>query len=96
MPLENADEWIKAVAESLEKSDPLYGKKIFVSGRHESENLLLVDNDSDNNYAVISFEVNNKAKRIDCKTIEIIFSRKSLAERLRHDHDTAVEQFKSN
>jgi hypothetical protein len=30
MPLENADEWIKAVAESLEKTDPLYGKNLCV------------------------------------------------------------------
>ena len=96
MPLENADEWINAVAESLEKTDPLYGKQIFVSGRHECENLLLVDNDTDNNYAVVSFGVNEKTKKMNCKTIEIIFTRKSLAEKLRNDHDRTVKKSKSD
>ena len=95
IPLENAGEWISAVAESLEKTDPLHGKQIFVSGRHECENLLIVDNDTDNNYAIISFGFNEKTKKIKCKTIEIIFTRKSLAEKLRNDHDRTVKQSKS-
>jgi hypothetical protein len=34
MPLENAEEWINAVKESLTEDDPLFKKEIYVSGRH--------------------------------------------------------------
>ncbi len=57
MPLENAGEWIEMVKDSLQPSDPLFGKDIFVSGRHESNRLLLVDNDTDDNYAIVSIQM---------------------------------------
>lgn len=53
MPLELTDEWIEEVKKGLPKSDPLYGKDIFVSGRKEDDNLLLMDNDTDGTYAIV-------------------------------------------
>ena len=53
MPLGNAEEWIHAVKGALTKDDPLFKKEIFVSGRHEYEQLLLVENDTDENYAIV-------------------------------------------
>lgn len=42
IPLENAEEWINVVKGSLTEDDPLFKKEIFVSGRHEYEQLLLL------------------------------------------------------
>jgi len=62
MPLENTNDWIDLIEHSLESSDPLFGKKIFVSGIHESAKLLLIDNDTGNNYAVVSVKSKNSAE----------------------------------
>jgi hypothetical protein len=94
MPLASTGEWINAVSKSLSKADPLYGKKIFVSGRHETENLILVDNDTDDNYGIVSFAFLEESKTIKCNTVEILHSRKSLAEKLQSDHEKTVSKFK--
>jgi len=92
MPLECADEWINAVKGSLIEGDPLFGKDIFVSGRHECEQQILIENDSDNNYAIVSVMPDGKSK-ISYKTIEIIASRVALAERLSSDHKEAMGKY---
>jgi hypothetical protein len=94
MPLENGDEWIDAVSKSLSETDPFYGKKIFVSGRHEFENLILADNDTDGNYAVMSFELRERPNSVECRTIEVLGSRQALAEKLLNDHQAAIKQFR--
>jgi uncharacterized Fe-S cluster-containing protein len=94
MPLENAEEWINAVKGSLTEDDPLYKKEIFVSGRHEYEQLLLVENDSDDNYAIVSVMYDRKADKLICKTIEVVKSVYALKERLENDHQKATARFK--
>ena len=94
MPLKNAEEWINFIKGSLNENDPLFKKDIFVSGRHEYEKLLLVENDSDNNHAIVSVTHNKKVNKLICKTIEVIKSRSALAKRLRNDHQEAIERFK--
>lgn len=77
-PLENAGEWIEMVKSSLQPSDPLFGKDIFVSGRHDFKNLHLVDNDTDGSYAIISMQINSSKRPYDCTTrlqrFEVFFS----------------------
>ena len=91
MPLELADEWIEEVKKGLPKSDPLYGKDIFVSGRKEDDNLLLVDNDTDGTYAIVRFAVDMGGRRLKCSVIEILETRTDLVDKLRQDHITAVK-----
>lgn len=87
MPLESAGEWIEAVTKSLLEKDPLYRKEIFVSGRHELKNLILVDNDTENNYAILAYAVKEMDGGFDCKTVEIIPTRTALSDRLRKDYE---------
>ena len=94
MPLGNAEEWIHAVKGALPKEDPLFKKEIFVSGRHEHEQLLLIENDTDENYAIVSVTYDRKANRLICRTIEVIESRYALKERLSNDHRKASAKFK--
>ncbi|NEX22314.1 hypothetical protein G3480_18730 [Thiorhodococcus mannitoliphagus] len=94
MPLESAGEWINAVSRSLSKTDPLYRKEIFVSARHETENLILADNDTDNNYAILSFAPKRGPNTAEFNTVEVFHSRKSLAEKLQRDHEKAIAKFK--
>ncbi|PIP81077.1 MAG: hypothetical protein COW84_01660 [Gammaproteobacteria bacterium CG22_combo_CG10-13_8_21_14_all_40_8] len=82
-----AGEWIELVKSSLDSSDPLYGKKIFVSGIHESKMFVLVDNDSDNSYAIVSIEPKLNKQSISCATVEQIFSRENLALKLKQEHE---------
>lgn len=91
IPLENAGEWIDQVRNSLKPSDPLYGKDIFVSGRHETKQLLLIDNDTDDDYAIVSFDIDSRSKDITCNTVETISSRLELANKLLHDHEAAQQ-----
>jgi hypothetical protein len=94
MPLESTDEWIDAVSKSLKINDPLYGKKIFVSGRHETENLILVDNDTDDSYGIVSFNFTEESNTVEFNTVEVLHSRRSLAEKLQSDHEKAVAEVK--
>lgn len=90
MPLESAGEWIDAVSGALQNTDPLFGKKLFVSGRHDSRNLLLVENDTDNTYAIVSYGV--KGNAMECATSEIILSRQALSDKLRRDFEEQREK----
>ena len=63
-------------------------------GRHEYEQLLLVENDTDDNYAIISVMHDRKANRLICRTIEVIESSFALKERLSNDHRKTAAKFK--
>ena len=91
MPLELSGEWIEEVKKGLPKSDPLYGKDIFVSGRKEDDNLLLVDNDTDGTYAIVRFAGDMVGRRLKCSVIEILETSTDLAEKLRQDSIAAVK-----
>lgn len=90
MPLEHSGGWIKMLNDSLKTSDPLFGKEIFVSGIHETKRLLLVENDTDETFAIISFSRSENA--FTCSTHEIISSRKEMADKLKKDHDEAINK----
>lgn len=91
--IESADNWIKMVESSLEPSDPVYGKEIYVSGKHDHKPLLLVDNDTDDTYAIVEI-INNSSKRgYYCKTIKEIKTTKELAEMLRYDHQEVIKKY---
>lgn len=90
MPLELAGEWIEEVKKGLGVNDPIYGKDIFVSGRKDGENLLLVDNDTDGTYAIVRFEKAIGGLGLRCSTIEILKTSEELAIKLNKDHINAV------
>ncbi len=90
LPLEKSGEWIEMVKTSLQPLDPLFGKDIFLSGRHEFKNLLLVDNDTDDSYAIISIKIDSSTRSYNCATVEVISSREELAKKLQHDHEEAL------
>lgn len=94
IPLENTEEWINVVKGSLTEDDPLFKKEIFVSCRHEYEQLLLVENDSDDNYSIVSVMYDRKADKLICKTIEVVKSVYALKKRLENDHQKAAARFK--
>jgi len=91
MPLSNVDEWISLISSSLDSSDPLYGKKIFVSCIHESKRYLLIENDSDDSYAIVSIE--RKKQALNCSTVEQFFSSRDLATKLTQDHEQWLKQW---
>ena len=90
MPLEHSGGWIKMLNDSLKSSDPLFGKEIFVSGIHETRKFLLVENDTDGTFAIISISKSKKA--FTCSTFEIISSREEMAAKLKSDHDEAISK----
>ena len=94
IPLESVDEWIAAISESVKESDYLYNKEIFVSGRNEVENLILVDNDTDDSYVLMSFEYTKSSHAPKFNTVEIYNSRGALAEKLKKDHQNAIKKFR--
>ncbi|NBC14660.1 MAG: hypothetical protein GVY09_15260 [Gammaproteobacteria bacterium] len=96
MPLKNAGEWIDAISRSLQPTDPFYGKQLFVSALHELEPLLLVDNDTDGNYAIISYHTTGELGPAHFETVAVLNSRASVADRLREDHERAVRQAQYN
>lgn len=93
--LEDAGKLIDTVKSSLQPSDPLFGKKIFVSGMHEIEKLLLVDNDTDNTYAIVGLKYNSKNQKSVCYTIEVILTIEKLVAKLKQDHHAAIENLNS-
>ncbi len=90
IPIELADEWIEEVKKGLAVNDPIYGKDIFVSGRKDDENLLLVDNDTDGTYAIVRFEVAKGGLGLKYSTIEILKTRRELAMKIKKDHINAL------
>lgn len=95
MPFESADGWIEEVKNGLRVNDPLYGKDIFVSGRKEGENLILVDNDTDGTYAIVRFEAAPGGLALKFSTIEILKTSKELAIKLKKDHTDAVNEIEA-
>ena len=96
MPLESSGEWIDFLKNSLPKSDPLFGKDVFVSGRHGTKHLLLVDNDTDESYAIVSIEADPNTRTYSCATVQLICSRAELARQLQQDHKEALSQLTTN
>src|SRR5665811_1397204 len=90
IPLELAGEWIEGVKKGLDVNDPIYGKDIFVSGRNESDNLLLVANDSDGTYAIVRYSKAMGSVRLKCSSIEIFKTSAQVAFKLKQDHIDAV------
>lgn len=70
--------------DSLKGTDPLFGKEIFVSGIHENKKLLLVENDTDGTFAIVS--ISRSVKTFTYNTLEIISSREEMADKLNQDH----------
>jgi len=93
MAYENVDSWMDLVKSSLDSSDPIYGKQIFVSGIHESKTMLLVDNDTDNNYAIVSVVLNKSKQNYNCTTVELISSTEKLATMIEKDHEQWLSQW---
>ena len=89
---EDVDMWINLVKNALKPSDPLFKKDIYVSGRHEYNKLLLVDNDTDDNYAIVSVGFNQNSQKYICSTVELISSTKELANKLQHDYEVELKQ----
>ncbi|WP_201222408.1 hypothetical protein [Halochromatium roseum] len=92
MPLESAGKWSEAVSGALQSTDPLFGKQLFVSARHDLKNCLLVENDTDNTYAIVNYSLKDEA--MECATSEIIVSRQALADHLRRDYEEQREKRK--
>jgi hypothetical protein len=90
IPLELVGEWIEEVKKGLEVDDPLYGKDIFVSGRKDGGNLLLVDNDSDGTYAIVQYARAMGSGGLKCSTIEILKTSEEVAIMLKQDQIDAV------
>ena len=90
---ENVDDWIELVKNSLDSSDPLFEKEIYVSGVHESKTLLIVDNDTDNNFAIVSVERKKNSKDCTCLTVELIHSIEKLATKIEQDHKQWLKQW---
>ena len=86
------DEWIHIIKNSLQVTDPLYEKKIYIAGRHDFEKLLLVENDSDDNYAIVSIK-RDESMRFICSTEEVIFSREELSRRIEGDHMKLLKSY---
>ena len=92
MPLENAGEWIDMVKNALDPSDPLFGKEIFVSGLHEFKKLLLGDNDTDDNYAIVSIKKHSSSCVYSFSTVEVLSSKEEFARKIQRDHELAISQ----
>ena len=94
--IESVGDLIEMVKSSLKPSDPLFGKEIYVSGKHEYKQLLLIDNDTDDTYAIVSIVTDSSQKGYYCKTLEEISTTDKLAEVLHHEHLNALQKIKSN
>jgi len=90
IPLELSGEWIEEVKKGLEVDDPLYGKDIFVSGRKDGDNVLLVENDSDGTYVIVRYTKAIGRVGVKFSTIEIFKTSADMAKKLKQDHDDTV------
>ncbi len=92
VPFEFSDEWIEIIKNSLKSTDPLFKKDIFVSGRHEFEKSLLIENDTDDNYAIVSINKKIGSQEYICTTKELFSSRQEYANKLQKDHEVALKE----
>ena len=90
MPLECADEWIEFIRAQIGPGHPLFGKAIFPSARREDEDTVLVENDDDGTYVLLSFDRKTSIRRKRMPFTETIQSPAELAQRLEHDHKLAM------
>jgi hypothetical protein len=92
LPLECADEWIEFIRGQIGPRHPLFGKAIFPSARRQDEDTVLVENDDDGTYVLLSFDrkVTVQGKRMPFT--EVIQSRSELVQRLQHDHEVAMDK----
>ena len=92
VPLELSGEWIEIVKNSVKSTDPLFKKDIFVSGRHEFKKLLLIENDTDDNYAIVSIKKKISFQEYTCTTVDLFSSRQEYANKLQKDHEVALKE----
>jgi len=90
IPLECADEWIEFIRGKIGKGHPLFGKAIFPSARRKDEDTVLVENDDDETYALLSFHRTMTIRRKRMPFTEVIQSRSNLVQRLEGDHTSAM------
>ncbi len=81
MPLESVGKWIEAVKDGLQSNDSIYGKNIFVAARREDANMLLIENDTDETYAIVKYE-RVAHQKLRCTVIETISTRQELSNKL--------------
>ena len=86
LPLSGADRWIAHIKEGIKSDNPLYGKKIFPSACCEDKKVILVDNDDDGTYAVLTYE-NNSSK--DFHT-DILVNVQDVIKVINEDHTKAM------
>ena len=90
LPLECADEWIEFIRGKIGQGHPLFEKTIFPSARREDEDTVLVENDDDGTYALISFHRTMTIRRKRMPFTEVIQSRSELIQRLEGDHTSGM------
>lgn len=81
LPMEAADEWIRIIESGTSRREPIYGKEIFPSARNEEQELILVDNDTDGTYEILSVQRNISGK-LRFHVIETLATPRALAKRL--------------
>lgn len=91
IPFELVSEWIEMIKKGTSKAEPIYGKKIFPAARHEEKKLILVENDSDNTYAIISAD-RDRMGELKFRVIESLATRTELANRLNEYHVEAMSR----
>ncbi len=83
IPLDLVGDWIEEVKNALTPDEPIYGKQIFVSGRREDKDILLIENDTDGTYVIVKFEKDMRRRRLKCTVLETLTSTKELSNKLK-------------
>ncbi len=96
LPLEVVDDYIKEVSIGLRSNESIYGKDIFVAARREDKNILLIENNTDQTYAIVEFEKDRRLIQLKCKVIDTIKTRKELSAKLYADHINAMNNIVKN
>lgn len=89
LPLASADVWIEHIQAGLDTDNPLYGKKLFPSGYREDKKIILIENDDDGTYAVLTYKSNNSTKF----SVEVIAETQQVIDLINRDHEKAVAAF---
>mgnify|MGYP006304690645 FL=1 len=92
LPLECADEWIEFIRAQIGPGHPLFEKAIFPSARREDEDTILVENDDDDTYVLLTFGRKMTIRRKRMPFTEVIDTRGELVQRLQHDHEVAMAE----
>ena len=94
IPLENSDEWIDFIREQIGPGHPLFEKAIFPSARREDERTVLIENDDDGTYVVLSFDRKMTFRGKRMPFTKVIESRDELALYLARDSNVAMAKTK--